>query len=222
MLLLFTGHCYAPCERETGSILPQGETLLGRGLSCNIRFNDPGLSRQHLRIRVDGASVIVEELGSTNGTRINGETFVGSRKLQDKDELQLGHRWLRLRILTGDVDWFDEETLESIEPISSTPAPIVSQARVLPGLSKQNCPRCRELLDAESSVCPKCGHRLPPGRPTSITQQIKLPDVDRRTSPRHPVEIPLLYSSESLTFDAMARHRPAPGLARSPARIRTR
>jgi hypothetical protein len=192
-------------SHQTGSILlPQGETLLGRGLSCNIRFNDPGLSRRHLRITVESTSVVVEDLGSLNGTRINGESFEGSRELQDKDELQIGHRWLRLKIVSGPTDMYDEETQEGFEVISPTPAP-ASSAKVLPKIYKQNCPRCRELLAADSSHCPKCGHRLPFGRPRSITQQIKIPDIDRRNSPRHSVEIPLLYSSETLTFDAVAR-----------------
>jgi hypothetical protein len=199
-------------SHHSGSImLPQGETLIGRGLSCAIRFNDPGISREHARVVVTGTVVTVEDLGSTNGTRINSMPFVGLRELANGDELQIGHRWLKLRVLVGkEAEEFEEETQDHFTDeglqaeLEAQPVAPLS-AKKLPKLGKQNCPRCREQLDAEASVCPKCRYRLPGGRPRSITQEIRVQDVDRRATPRHPVEIPLIYSSDTLTFDAMAR-----------------
>jgi hypothetical protein len=194
-------------SHHAGSIkLPEGETLVGRGLSCNVRFNDPGISRHHVRLVVEDATVKVEELGSTNGTRINGKPFVGSKELADGDELQIGHRWLKIRVIQDkETDGFEEETQDRSDEWMMTDLSARSEALALPLLKKQNCPRCRELLDADAGFCPKCHYRLPAGRPRSITQTIRVQDVDRRSSPRHSVEIPLLYASDTLSFDAMAR-----------------
>jgi diguanylate cyclase (GGDEF)-like protein len=64
-------------------------TVLGRGAEASIRLIDDGISRSHARIRVEGDRVVVEDMGSRNGTFCNGEktTF---HELQDGDKLQLG------------------------------------------------------------------------------------------------------------------------------------
>ncbi len=50
------------------------------------------MSRRHARIAWTGAGYIVEDLGSTNGTFVNGERVVGARGLRAGDRLQLGHQ----------------------------------------------------------------------------------------------------------------------------------
>jgi hypothetical protein len=52
--------------------LEPGEYTLGRGTEVDIQIQDPGISRKHLVIIID-EKVIVKDLGSTNGTYINGE-----------------------------------------------------------------------------------------------------------------------------------------------------
>ena len=68
----------------------EGETILGRALDATIRFDVPGVSRRHARISLDGASVVVEDLGSQNGTYVRGEKITGRAALGDGDELRLG------------------------------------------------------------------------------------------------------------------------------------
>lgn len=62
--------------------------VLGRGTEADLRINDPGISRRHARIDVQGADgeqqITIEDLGSTNGIVINGQrvrhaTSAGSR-----------------------------------------------------------------------------------------------------------------------------------------------
>src|SRR6185295_753119 len=79
--------------------LPLGENILGRDLTCRIRFNDPSVSRQHVRLVVDYGSAIVEDLASTNGTTLNGDPLVGPRSLGDGDKLCLGGAVLGITIL---------------------------------------------------------------------------------------------------------------------------
>jgi pSer/pThr/pTyr-binding forkhead associated (FHA) protein len=66
------------------------ESVLGRSLDADIRFDVPGVSRRHARIIVDGEHVALEDLGSQNGTYLRGERLTGRATLADGDEVQLG------------------------------------------------------------------------------------------------------------------------------------
>jgi hypothetical protein len=75
-------------------------TVLGRDNSADIILDDPGISRQHTEIRVtsDGPHLIVNirDLGSTNGTFVNGERIT-SQRLTDGDRLSVGRTALIFR-----------------------------------------------------------------------------------------------------------------------------
>lgn len=64
-------------------------TVIGRGSECELRLEDTGVSRRHAEIRVDGECVTVTDLGSTNGTAVNGKP-VDSAVLAEGDRLTLG------------------------------------------------------------------------------------------------------------------------------------
>lgn len=55
--------------------LPRGTTTVGRGSDCGIRITDSAASRRHLELIWDGQAGIARDLGSTNGSKINGERF---------------------------------------------------------------------------------------------------------------------------------------------------
>jgi DNA-binding winged helix-turn-helix (wHTH) protein len=80
----------------------EGETILGRALDATIRFDVPGVSRRHARIIVEGANVIVEDLGSQNGTFVRGEKISGRAALEDGDELRLGPVSMLIRLVSPD------------------------------------------------------------------------------------------------------------------------
>lgn len=69
---------------------PAGEFIIGRGEECHIRPNSPWVSRQHCILRVTDGVVALHDLGSTNGTLINGTRVIGEQVLHDHDNIQIG------------------------------------------------------------------------------------------------------------------------------------
>lgn len=64
--------------------------LVGRAASADVRIDDPRVSRLHARIEMRDDGVYVEDLGSRNGTFVDGEPVVTSRQLATGDEITLG------------------------------------------------------------------------------------------------------------------------------------
>lgn len=93
----------APGGAAVGSLLlpdgrrvPVGEdpVTVGRLPDCDIVLSDPNVSRRHAEVRRRGNDFIVVDLGSTNGTRVNG-TGVRERRLEDGDEVTFGSTRVR-------------------------------------------------------------------------------------------------------------------------------
>ena len=68
---------------------PAGATL-GRSRQCDVMLDDPNVSRTHAEIRPRGGSWVITDLGSTNGSRLNGRRLEGSEVLKPGDEIELG------------------------------------------------------------------------------------------------------------------------------------
>jgi predicted component of type VI protein secretion system len=62
---------------------------LGRG-DVEIHLDDPFASSRHARISRDGHVVVIEDLGSTNGTYLNDELLTGPQPLHDGDRIRIG------------------------------------------------------------------------------------------------------------------------------------
>jgi hypothetical protein len=67
-----------------------GELVLGRGDRAEIRLEDPFASARHARIYEQGNILVVEDLGSTNGTYLNEELLETPRPLHSGDRLRIG------------------------------------------------------------------------------------------------------------------------------------
>ncbi len=70
--------------------LEQTVTRLGRAVENEIVIVSKRASREHAHIRRDGRRVFLDDLGSTNGTFLNGERVLGSVQLRDGDEISIG------------------------------------------------------------------------------------------------------------------------------------
>jgi hypothetical protein len=96
----------AQSRAETALLLMDGKRLLvgptgvtlGRSRQCDVVLDDANVSRQHAEIRPRGGSWVLTDLGSTNGSRLNGRTVEGSEVVRSGDEIELGATVLRFEV----------------------------------------------------------------------------------------------------------------------------
>src|SRR5512146_3452468 len=100
------------------------QLVIGRDSSSNIAINDAEVSRKHARLNYQGGKYVIEDLGSTNGTFVNGQRLVSPVVLKSGDVISLGEQIvLMYEVLMPDVG----ETVMS--PRRSAP---ISQPRPAP------------------------------------------------------------------------------------------
>ena len=71
--------------------------LVGRAPSADLRLDDPRISRLHARIEMRDDGVYVEDLGSRNGTSVDGDPVTEPRRLEADDEVTVGSAALVFR-----------------------------------------------------------------------------------------------------------------------------
>jgi hypothetical protein len=89
--------------RAGSLVLPSGErvpvgsrpVVIGRLPECAITLTDSNVSRRHSEVRSSGSGYVVVDLGSTNGTKVNGARIQGEQLLRDGDIVSLGSTHLR-------------------------------------------------------------------------------------------------------------------------------
>jgi pSer/pThr/pTyr-binding forkhead associated (FHA) protein len=77
---------------------PDGEFYFGRGKECHVRSNNEWISRQHCLLRVTSTGAYLRDLGSRNGTLVNGILLSEELLLQTGDQLQLGPLVFEVRL----------------------------------------------------------------------------------------------------------------------------
>ena len=77
-----------------GVYFVEGRSRIGRSEESDVFLVDPSVSRTHAVVEVDGAEPVVRDLGSTNGTFVNGER-IEAKHLKDGDELMFGNTRMR-------------------------------------------------------------------------------------------------------------------------------
>lgn len=61
-------------------------TVIGRGADCDVVLDDPGASRRHAEIKVEAGRILIRDLGSTNGTTVDGERLGERVKVAELDD----------------------------------------------------------------------------------------------------------------------------------------
>jgi hypothetical protein len=87
----------------------KSRTIIGRGSDADITVDDTGISRKHVEILWDGTRAQVNDLGSTNGSELNGER-VSKAPLQPDSVISIGRTRIVFRVLaqSADVDQFSD------------------------------------------------------------------------------------------------------------------
>ena len=65
-------------------------TTIGREVGNDIVLEDPQVSRHHMRLAQQGSGLVIEDLGSTNGTTVNGQRLTGTLPINSGDTIGLG------------------------------------------------------------------------------------------------------------------------------------
>ncbi len=86
------GHCLK---------FPVGEFMFGRGPECDVRPISDLVSRQHCLLRIQDEAALIRDLGSRNGTLLNGHLVLGEQPLRHGDTLQIGPLVLEV-VVTSD------------------------------------------------------------------------------------------------------------------------
>jgi len=87
--------------RGTAFDVPRGESLIGRDRACAIQIDADSVSRHHARLRVSQDGAWIEDLGSKNGTWLDGERMHGAVALADGASFTLGSEIVRFE-MSGD------------------------------------------------------------------------------------------------------------------------
>jgi pSer/pThr/pTyr-binding forkhead associated (FHA) protein len=192
--------------------LPLGETLVGRDVGCALRFNDPAVSRRHLRFIRRHDEVFVEDLGSSNGTLLNGRAIAAPLRIVDGDIISVGSRLITIRVTeSGDAapapstlvlkNFNTAEELAKIQRNVTAQIPITQPP---PATAHQRCPRCATPVRADDEECPTCRYQWGAFRPTAPTD-VRPNPLNRRKFDRTSVELHLLYVSSELEIEATSR-----------------
>jgi hypothetical protein len=133
--------------------LPPGETILGRSPECHVTIDDPLVSREHAKIIVDGEEVILRDLGSRNGSKVNGQQVHGEVTLNDGDRVRIGN----------------QEVVFSRVVAARRPG--------RPTGSLRHCRKCQTPYVAEAPQCPNCGYS--PGADETLSGVAPANNLDR-------------------------------------------
>src|SRR5437867_12811190 len=78
-------------------LLPPGCSIIGRQHDVAVVLESLAASRQHAEIRLEGNDCYIQDLGSSNGTYVNGQRIKGRTLLTGQDTLQIGPYVLSFR-----------------------------------------------------------------------------------------------------------------------------
>lgn len=92
--------------------LSVGSVILGRGSDADIHLDDELVSRKHCKISFDGLHITVEDLGSTNGTYVDGNAIT-TTILGPDNRLQLGTMVLKVEFKDATEEAIDRELFEA-------------------------------------------------------------------------------------------------------------
>jgi hypothetical protein len=114
--------------------LPAGVTLIGRDAGCRIAILDSMISRKHARIQCDDEWAAIEDLGSSNGTRVNGILISSPHVLREGDRIGVGSCELIVGVADAELTDLRSQPTSQLFVCSACQSPYATQLR--------SCPTC--------------------------------------------------------------------------------
>lgn len=136
--------------------LPKGRFLIGREQDCNLRPASDLVSRHHCVFHVDDFTVRLRDLGSTNGTLVNGDPLTGEKSLKAGDKVVVGR--LHFEVALSDV-------AEAPEPPPADQGVLDDTGESSDGSTTYEIPAAQP--GTETRFAPGTG--VPPGGDTGMT-----------------------------------------------------
>ena len=109
----------------------EGTLGIGRDPSNHLQVHDTEVSRRHAELRYDGAHCIVADLGSSNGTYVNGTRLEGERQLSTSDKLQVGGT---LMLFTDPEEQLPDDLSDQIDIV---PRGAAENSRIVRSMSQE-------------------------------------------------------------------------------------
>jgi pSer/pThr/pTyr-binding forkhead associated (FHA) protein len=183
--------------------LPPQTATVGRSVECDVVIASKSVSREHSRLRREGRRWFVEDLGSTNGTYLNGERVINSLALLDGDSLRVGD----VTFVFHDPDTTTRENpLPDLEV--DTAAGVIRVNRKAVALSPKEYLLLAFLYERRGQVCSKddIGHAVWPEYEAGGIFDYQIENLVRRLRTRievDPANPQLLFTVRGLGYKLM-------------------
>ena len=153
---------------DTGREFPIGGSLvIGRDPSAGIVLEDTEVSRRHAQVAPRSSGMVIEDLGSTNGTFVNGEQIEGERSLHGGEKVRIGTTVLEVSVpiqATKIASVIPEEPDPGATKMASVMSPDEAEAAVEAEQS------AAQPEDDEATVVPEAAEPAPSGTEAPSTQ----------------------------------------------------
>jgi hypothetical protein len=200
--------------KQDGKLIPLNtkKFLIGREQDCHLRPASESVSRHHCAITIDDYTVRVRDLGSSNGTSINGKRIIGVHEANPGDALQIGNLDFEIvfskagtPVAAGSPDKggtsfaLDEFNLESAEPLSDTAMMVSSDTAVI----------SRQELEAQTAA----------GQSSESEKDAELTAATDSTEPAAATDVEAAPVEAVSTSQPVVPEQPAPAAIEQPATL---
>lgn len=144
--------------------LPVDGLMIGRSPDCTLTLDDPLVSRHHARVSVESGGVYLDDLGSRNGTLVNGRPASARHKLSHQDRVRIGGHEMVFVVEGMSLDTRDRPTF-ALTTCSACGTPFPERAVACPHCGVRSghqvrCGTCDATATSDSAFCAQCGAAL--------------------------------------------------------------
>lgn len=206
--------------------LPNGESVIGRSRACLVQIAETTVSRQHAIFVVEPGKVRLRDLGSSNGTFVNGQRVDGEVPLADGDRVVVGEAELVLRMLAPLGP--SEATAKLVIPPLTAPEPATAPPTPMPppvppptpSAPPAAAPRLHPASGSQEPWSPTPLSRIPPAPPAPAAPAANAagaPGAAASAAPAEAKDGELLSSIRDIDLAPVPPPVPRPAVVAAPA-----